>query len=65
MALTVTDKFFSLGLYTKEGGYDPLKTLLSEDKDAILWGDKLFEHYRQKADKIELRRLDKLISHLM
>ncbi|MGB9938009.1 MAG: helix-turn-helix transcriptional regulator [Methanobacterium sp.] len=65
IALTVTDKFLSLGLYTKGGSYDILKDLISEDPHAILWGNKLFEHYRKKADKVTLKRIDKLISHLI
>jgi predicted transcriptional regulator len=65
LALTVTDKHLSLGLYTKNGGYDPLIDLVSEDYDAIVWGNTLFKYYRKKSDKIELKRLDKIISHLI
>jgi predicted transcriptional regulator len=65
LALTVTDKHLSLGLYTKNGGYDPLIDLVSEDYDAIEWGNTLFKYYRKKSDKIELKRLDKIISHLI
>lgn len=65
IGITVTDKFISLGLYTKKGSYDILRDLISEDPDAIEWGCKLFEHYRKKADKVELKRIDKLISHLI
>lgn len=65
IGFTVTDKYLSLGLYTKSGIYDSSRDLISENPDAIRWGNKLFEHYRKKADKIELRRLDKLVAHLI
>jgi predicted transcriptional regulator len=65
IGFTVTDKYLSLGLYTKEGGYDLSRDLISENQDAILWANKLFDYYLKKADKIELKRLDKLISHLI
>lgn len=54
IAFTVTDKFLSLGLFTKRGVYDPTKDLVSDHHEAIAWGNKLFEHYRQQADKFEL-----------
>jgi predicted transcriptional regulator len=65
IAFTVTEKYLSLGLFTKGGGYDSSKDLFSENPDAIAWANKLFEYYRKKSDKIELKRLDKLISHLI
>lgn len=65
MAFTVTDKFLSFGLYTDNGVYDTSKDLISEDPAAILWGNKLFDYYREKSDKIELKRLYKIISHLI
>ncbi|WP_414469427.1 helix-turn-helix transcriptional regulator [Methanobacterium sp. ACI-7] len=65
VALTVTDQFLSLGLYAKNGSYDIFKDLISEDPDAIEWGYKLFEYYRKEADKVELKRIDKLISYLI
>ncbi|HML05283.1 MAG TPA: transcriptional regulator FilR1 domain-containing protein, partial [Methanobacterium sp.] len=65
IAFTVTDKFLSLGLYTDNGVYDASKDLISEDPRAILWGNKLFKYYREKSDKIELKRLYKILSHLI
>jgi predicted transcriptional regulator len=65
VAFTVTDKHLSLGLYTKEGVYDASRGLISKNNDAILWANDLFEYYRQKSDKIGLKKLDKLISHLI
>jgi len=65
IAFTVTDKFLSLGLYKYNGVYDASKDLISEDPGASLWGNKLFDHYREKSDKIELKRLYKIISHLI
>ncbi|MBI5681089.1 MAG: DUF1724 domain-containing protein [Methanobacterium sp.] len=65
VGFTVTDNFLSLGLYKKNGTYDSLRDLISEHPDAIAWGNKLFDYYQKKADKIELKRLDKLISILI
>lgn len=65
VAFTVTDKFLSLGLYKKDGRYDSLRDLVSENSDSIKWGNKLFDHYQKKADKIELKRLDKFLSALI
>ena len=65
VAFTVTEKYLSLGFYTKDGVYDAYRDLISESTDAIKWANDLFEYYRKKSDKIELKRLDKLISHLI
>ncbi len=65
MAFTVTEKFLSLGFYSKDGVYDGSRDLISESTEAINWAADLFEYYRRRSDKIELRRLDKLISHLI
>lgn len=65
IGFTVTDTFLSLGLYKKNGIYDPLRDLMSEHPDAIEWGNRLFDYYKEKAEKIELKRLDKLISILI
>lgn len=64
VAFTVTDKYLSLGLYTKDGVYDTSRGLISKNNDAILWANDLFEYYRQKSDKIGLKKLNKLISYL-
>jgi len=65
VAFTVTEKYLSLGFYTRDGVYDSYRDLISESTDAIKWANDLFEYYKKKSDKIELKRLDKLISHLI
>jgi predicted transcriptional regulator len=53
-AFTVTDKYLSLGLFQENGNYDNTKDLVSDDHDAVTWGNRLFEYYRNKAEKLEL-----------
>lgn len=51
-AFTVTDYFFSLGLYHINGNYDYNRDLLSYEKKGLEWGKNLFEWYLQQAEKI-------------
>lgn len=53
-AFTVTDKYLSLGLFHEHGDYDNTKDLISDDNDAVAWGNRLFEYYRNQAEKLEL-----------
>ncbi len=43
VALTVTDKNFSLGLFTASGEYDDKMDLISINPQAIMWGEELFQ----------------------
>lgn len=52
LGFTVTDGFISLGLALDDGTYDYSMDLVSDDRDAILWGEKLFEYYRERSKKI-------------
>lgn len=55
VGMTVTDGCFSLGLYRKDGvAYDTTTDLFSFDHRAILWGEKLFEYYKNKAEILEI-----------
>ncbi|WP_414469426.1 helix-turn-helix transcriptional regulator [Methanobacterium sp. ACI-7] len=54
IAFTLTDKFMTMGLFSVDGMYDTTKNLVSDHIDTITWGKKLFEYYRQRADKFEL-----------
>lgn len=54
VAFTLTDKFMTMGLFSVDGMYDSTKNLVSDHNDTIAWGNRLFEYYRQKADKLEL-----------
>jgi len=51
-AFTVTDYFFSLGLYHINGNYDYNRDLVSYERKGIDWGEKLFEWYLQRAERI-------------
>ncbi|MEG3225501.1 MAG: hypothetical protein BME94_08370 [Methanobacteriales archaeon Met13] len=52
LALTVNDEIVSFGLALDDGTYDYSMDLVSDDHDAILWGEKLFEYYLKKSKKI-------------
>lgn len=55
VGMTVTDGCLSLGLYRKDGvAYDTTTDLFSFDHRAILWGEKLFEYYKNKAEILEI-----------
>jgi predicted transcriptional regulator len=43
-----------LGLFSIGGMYDSTRLLVSKHNDAIKWGNRLFEHYRQQATKFIL-----------
>jgi predicted transcriptional regulator len=52
LGLTVTDTFISCGLLLEDGTYDFGMDLVSDDRDAIIWGERLFEYYKGKSKKI-------------
>lgn len=52
LALTVTDKFFSLGLFTLEGSYDYSADFMGTDASAIKWGKELFNIYLGDAKNV-------------
>jgi predicted transcriptional regulator len=54
VAFTVTDKFMTMGLFLPNGMYDSNKLLFSDHNDSLTWANKLFEYYRQRADRFEL-----------
>lgn len=49
LAITVTDRILSLGLFMIDGSYDYNTDLISEDRKAIEWGRELFSHYVEGA----------------
>ncbi len=53
LAMVVTDKFFSISLYFKNGIYDSSRDLISFSKTAILWGRELFEYYLNTSREIK------------
>lgn len=54
VAFTITDAFFSLGLFTNNNVYDITHDLISTDDFAIRWGNDLFEYYQGRAKKYEI-----------
>ncbi|HNS24998.1 MAG TPA: winged helix-turn-helix domain-containing protein [Methanobacteriaceae archaeon] len=52
LGFTVTDRFISLGLALDDGTYDYSMDLVSDDHDAIIWGEKLFEYYRERSKRV-------------
>jgi predicted transcriptional regulator len=55
IAVTVTDKYFSLGLNTKDGKfYDGSTDLNSSDPLAISWGSRLFGYYKDRSNLLTL-----------
>lgn len=53
LAFTVTDKFLSLGLFKDNNEYDTTKDLVSDNPDAVTWGNSLFEYYRDEAHRFK------------
>ncbi len=51
----VTDRFFSLSLFFKNGTFDPRNDLVGFDSSSIKWGEDLFKHYKEKS--IEVRSM--------
>jgi predicted transcriptional regulator len=53
VALAVTDEELLLSLPRLDGGYDSETELVVETERARAWGDRLFEHYWQRAQPLE------------
>lgn len=49
ISYTMGDNFISLGLYFQNGEYDLNHLLMSESKDALSWGKRLFEYYLESS----------------
>jgi predicted transcriptional regulator len=64
IALTVTDKAMTLGLFTMNGRYDIDRLLLGVHDDALQWGDKLFEYYLKRAKEVDLEYFENLPNHI-
>lgn len=57
VAFLINDHVLTLGLFSHDGSYDVSKLLLSHDKEAITWGKNLFEYYKEKSEKIDIKNL--------
>jgi len=54
IAMSVSERFLSIGFFNNDGTYDFTQDLVSYDKEAIEWGRKLFEYYKSRAKEIRL-----------
>jgi len=54
VASIVTKNSFSLGLFTLSGEYDYSMDLISLSREAVEWGEELFQYYLNGSRKIEL-----------
>ncbi|ABE52040.1 helix-turn-helix transcriptional regulator [Methanococcoides burtonii] len=55
VGLIVTDKCLSLGLYKKDGvTYDIASGIFSFDPMAVVWGERLFEYYKEQSKVIKM-----------
>lgn len=52
IALTVTEKNFSLGLFHLNGEYDYTTDLVSINPLALQWGEEIFHEYIRRAEKV-------------
>ena len=49
IALAISNKFVSIGLFKSDGTYDQNRLLLSDKEKAILWGLNLFKNYDENG----------------
>ena len=49
----ITDTYFSLSLFYNNGMFDAKHDVISYDPSALAWGERVFSHYLNNAEKIE------------
>ncbi len=49
ISLAVANNFISVGLFKKDGSFDQNRLIISEEKNAILWGNLLFEKHNKES----------------
>lgn len=54
ISFTVSDTFIALGLFSTDGIYDLHKYLIGVDEDAIEWGNRLFNYFLERSEKVKL-----------
>jgi predicted transcriptional regulator len=54
ISLTLGDNFIAMGLFSVHGEYDLNTFLISQSKEAIIWGEQLFNHHLQFANEFKL-----------
>ena len=57
MALSITDISFSFGLFSLSGKYDDSMDLISANREAIEWGEQLFEEALKSSERIGIDKL--------
>jgi predicted transcriptional regulator len=55
VAVTVSDKFLSIGYFYKSGSYDFTRDLIATSPSALSFGRNLVEHYKAQSRKIVYR----------
>ncbi|MDO9045007.1 MAG: DUF1724 domain-containing protein [Methanobacteriaceae archaeon] len=50
----MADDFIALGLFLENGVYDSNRFLISEGKESLNWGNRLFNHYLGQANEFKL-----------
>lgn len=53
ISFAVTDRFFSLALFFKNGTFDPRNDLIGFDSSSIKWGEDLFKHFKENSIEIK------------
>lgn len=51
ISLTIGDDFMTMGLFSTSGAYDLNVALISQEKDALSWGESLYEYHLQQTSK--------------
>lgn len=57
LAFVVTDSFFSISLFFKNGIFDHVSDIVSFDKDGIEWGEMLFDYYVKQSIPVKIEDL--------
>jgi predicted transcriptional regulator len=57
IGFTVTDQCISLGLLNDNGSYDQNRDLINGSDEAIDWGERLFDYYLSKSEKVSAIKL--------
>lgn len=54
LSFVLADDFIALGLFLENGVYDSNRFLISEGKESVSWGNRLFNHYLKQATEFKL-----------
>lgn len=54
ISLTLGDEFLAMGLFSTDGSYDINALLISKDKKALLWGERLFKRYKYRYEEFKI-----------